>query len=234
MAISKKFWTLAQLITKIEQDLDLEGEVFIQPEELIGYINAGIDEAEAEVHTLYEDYFLSRQPLTLVNGTSEYDMPTNIYADKVRNIIYNNGSRAYEITRIREWKKFIEYSLDLVGGPTDSVEYRYFLINETPGEPKILFTPEVGENGTTVVVWFLRQANRLEIETDKMDIPEAANFVMQHAKVSCYEKEGHPNLAKAMNDLEKERALLQGTLATRVPDNNNELEMDLSFYQEMN
>ena len=57
---------------------------------------------------------------------------------------------------------------------------------------------------------------------------------MQHAKVRCYEKEGHPNLGKAMQDLEKERTLLQGILASMIPDANNVIEMDLSSYEEMN
>ncbi len=234
MATTKKFWTRAELVTKIERDLDLEGETFIQPEELIGYINEAIDEAETEVHALYEDYFLDSTTITLVSGTNEYDAPTDIYGDKIRCVIYRNGDRTYEVMRMRDWRKFLEYTLDLVGGATDAAEYKYFLVNRGPAEVKLLFSPSVAESGERITVWYLRQANRLESDSDKMDIPEAANFVMRHAKVSCYEKEGHPNLAKAMADLEKERALLQGSLATRQPDNNDTIEMDLSHYEEHN
>ena len=105
-------------------------------------------------------------------------------------------------------------------------------MNSTAGSPKILFTPEVEENGQYITVWFLRQANRLSAATDKMDIPEAANFVMQYVKCRVYEKEGHPNLSKALMDLQDFKGGLVGVLQTMVPDADNEIEMDTSFYQE--
>jgi len=234
MAITTKFWTLLQLTTKIERDLALEDEDFVQPDELTDYINEAIDEAEAEVHGLYEDYFLCRSTITLVSGTSEYALPTSIYAHKIRRITYRRGTRTYTINRIRDWKKFEEFELDKVGGAQSEAEYRYLLVNEAAGSPKILFTPDVAESGAYVTVWYYRQANRLSADADLMDIPEAANFVLQHVKVRCYEKEGHPNLAKAMSDLERERALLQSTLTAMIPDADTTIEMDLSLYEEMN
>ena len=53
----RKYWTLGQIKAKVKRDLDIESEVFIQPDELIEYINDAIDEAESEIHSLYEDYF---------------------------------------------------------------------------------------------------------------------------------------------------------------------------------
>jgi hypothetical protein len=235
MAIATKFWTYSELKEKVERDLDLEGEVFIQPEEMQDYFNEGVDRAEEIVHTLYEDYFLDKDPITLVSGTNEYAMPSRIYAHKIRRVIYRNGSRVYPISRIKDWKKFEEYSLDLVGGSQGSAaEYRYFILNQTAGSPKILFTPEVGEAGAYVTVWFLRQANRFASNSDVLDVPEAANFVMQYVKCRCYEKEGHPGLIKALSDLTEMRLGLEGVLSAMVPDADNEIEMDTSFYGEMN
>lgn len=234
MSTATKFWTYNDIKTKIERDLDLEGEVFIQPDELMGYANSAIDMAEQIVHGLYEDYFLDKDTITLASGVDEYALPSRIYAHKIRGIIYRNGSRLYEIKRERDWKKFITYSAGVVSGPTDSVERRYFILNQTAGSPKILFTPPVNEVGSFVTVWFLRQANSFETGTDILDIPEAANFVMQYMKVCCYEKEGNPNLQKAMADLAAEKIALEGTLTAMIPDANNEIELDLSFYQEQN
>lgn len=234
MAITKKYWTLAQLVAKVEADLNLEDEGFVTPSEMVGYVNEAIDEAETEVHGIYEDYFLSKEALTLVGGTSEYSIPTTVFAHKIRRITYRNGTRTYTVKRIRDWKKFEEFELNKVGGAQSGAEYQYFLINSSVGDPKILFSPDVSESGAYMTIWFLRQANRLEVDADKMDIPEAANFVLQYVKMRCYEKEGHPNLTKAMEDVEKERTLLTGILASMVPDADNEIEMDLSSYQEMN
>ena len=235
MSIASRYWTYTELSDKVERDLDLEGEVFIQPTELLDYFNEAVDKAEEIVHTLYEDYFLDKDTITLVSGTSEYSLPSRIYAHKIRRIIYRNGSRVYTVARIKDWKKFEEYALDLVGGSLGNTsEYKYFILNQAAGTPKLLFTPEVGESGTYITVWFLRQANRFVSGSDVLDIPEAANFVMQYVKCRCYEKEGHPNLAMGLAALAESKASLEGVLSTMVPDADNEVEMDLSVYEEMN
>lgn len=235
MSIATRYWTYLELKEKVERDLDLEGEVFIQPAEILGYFNEAVDQAETLVHGLYEDYFLDKDTITLVSATSEYVLPTRIYAHKIRRIIYRNGSTVYAINRIKDWKKFEQYALDLVGGSQGSAAvYQYFLLNQAAGTPKLLFTPEVGESGTFVTVWFLRQANRFVDDSDVLDIPEAANFIMQYVKCKCYEKEGHPNTGLAMNVLVDAKTDLEGILAAMVPDADNEIEMDTSFYEEMN
>lgn len=235
MAIATRFWTYLELKDKLERDLDLEGEVFIQPTELQEYFNEAIDKAEEIVHTLYEDYFLDKDTITLVSGTSEYTLPSRIYAHKIRRVIYRNGGRCYTVSRVRDWRKFEHYAMDLVGGSQGAAaEYKYFIINSTAGSPKILFTPEVGESGTYITVWFLRQANRLSDDADVLDVPEAANFVLQYVKCRCYEKEGHPNLAKSLGDLQEMKVSLEGALTAMVPDADNEIEADMSFYEEMN
>lgn len=234
MAIATKFWTYSELKAKVESDLDLEGEVFIQPAEMLGYFNEAIEAVEKIVHGLYEDYFLDHDPITLISGTNEYVLPTRIYAHKIRAIMYRNGSRTYEVMRIRDWKKFLEYTLNKVGGAQNSAEYRWFLINQAAGLPKALFTPDVSEDGPWIDVWFLRCANRFAGDTDILDVPEASNYVMQFVKKRCYEKEGHPNIVLALSDLAKEQADLEGILTAMIPDANNEVEMDLSFYAEMN
>ncbi len=234
MAIATKFWTYSELKAKVEADCNLEGEVFITDTEMLGYFNEAVEAVEKIVHGLYEDYFLDKDTITFVQGTSEYVLPSRVYAHKIRSIMYRNGSRVYEIKRIRDWKKFREYTLNLVANSGDQVEYSWFLINQAAGSPKGLFTPEVAENGTYVTVWFLRCANRFAGLTDVLDVPEAANYVMQYVKKRCYEKEGHPNIVMAIPDLAKEQADLEGILTAMIPDANNEIEMDTSFYEDFN
>lgn len=234
MAISSRYWTLAELTAKIQQDTDTEDELFIQPSELLSYINEAIDEAELEIHGLYEDYFLDKTSLTLVSGTDEYSLPSAIYAHKIRRITYRNGTRVYTVKRLRDWRKFERYEINKVYSTSGSEELGYFILNQTAGSPKLLFSPPVNENGAFITIWYLRQANRLVNTTDVLDIPEAANFVIQHVKKRLYEKEGHPMIVGAIADLEKERGLLQSILASMVPDADNEIEMDVSFYEEFN
>lgn len=226
------YWTWQMIQDKVENDLDLQSEIFISQTELLAYANEGIREAEAEIHSIYEDYFLSREALTLVNGQEEYDIPTAMYAHKIRRMVYKNGSKVYTVDRIRDWKKFEEYALENIN--KSSTTYNFFLVNTTPGSPKILLSPPAKEDGAFITIWYLREANRLVSLTDICDIPEFVNFVIQYMKVRCYEKEvGHPALPKAMADLEQQRQQMVSTLASMVPDAENNIEADLSMYWEM-
>lgn len=227
-----EYWTWAMIRDKIERDLDLQAEIFMDDTELLAYANEAIRESEAEIHDIYEDYFLSRAALTFVSNQEEYDLPADLYAHKIRRIIYKNGTKTYSIDRIKDWKKFEEYALESIN--KSSTTYNYFLINATPGSPKILLTPPGKEDGAFATIWYLRKANRLVDLTDICDIPEFINFVLQYIKVRCYEKEqGNPNLQKAMADLEQQRGQMTSTLSSMVPDAANEIEPDLSGYTEM-
>ena len=226
-----RFWTWSEIKAKVEADLALEGEEFVGETELLAYANEAIDEAEAEVHAIYEDYFLSRATVTFVSGTDDYVLPSDIYAQKIRSVLYRNGSSVAVVPRLRDWKKFQNYTLNLTTSASAGC-YNYLLINSTAGSPKILFTPPVLESGAYITVWYLRQANRLTVDADVCDIPEFVSFVIQHMKVRCYEKEGHPMLQKAMYDLEQQRKQMNDTLTAMVPDQENEIEADLSSYFE--
>lgn len=228
----RKYWTLGQIRKKVQADLDIQGETFIRSDEFDAYVNEAIDEAEAEIHALYEDYFLDRDKISLVADQEEYDLPDNIYAHKIRRITYNNQSSTYTVHRVQDWKKFEKYEISNNYETSDL--YQYFIMNETAGTPKILLLPPARETGDFLTIWYLRQANRLVNEEDICDIPDFVNFVFQYVKFRVYEKEGHPNLGIATQALEQQRRLMQGTLATMVPDAENKIEEDFSFYEEMN
>ena len=228
-----KFWTWAEIRAKVERECDLEDETFVRPEELVEYVNEAIDEAEAEIHSLYEDYFLKKADIAVVSQDEELDLPTDIYAHKIRRVIFTSsgGGSTYNVERMKDWHKFEEKAVSDVGQTTDL--YRYFITNETAGSPKILLVPKMRESGT-MRVWYLRNANRIEDDTDICDIPEFINFIFAHMKVKVYEKEGHPGLPGAMQKLEMERERMSGVLSQMVPDADNEVEMDLRLYEEMN
>lgn len=227
-----RFWTWSEIKEKVQRDLDLEDETFITPDELLGYANEAIDEAEGEIHSLYEGYFRARSTVTLVSGTEGYALPTSIYAAKILRVFYRNGSTVYPVTRIPESKMLEAYETAQAAGDTGVAQYQYFLENSTAGSPQMVFVPTPNESGAFVTVWHIRNANRLTADADLCDIPEFINFVLQHMKVRCYEKEGHPNLLKAVQDLETERSRMTSTLSQMVADGQNEIEADFSHYRE--
>lgn len=85
-------YTYAMLKNKLTEDLDLINEPFISEDELLGYMNEAIEEAETAVHTLgIEDtYFLSSDFIYLIPGQSAYNLPADIYANKIRKMYYSN------------------------------------------------------------------------------------------------------------------------------------------------
>lgn len=226
-----RFWTYAEIKAKILRDLDLEDESYISATELLDYVNEAIDEAEAEIHTLAEDYFLVRGAITLVSGTDDYAFPSDIYGMKIRELWYKNGSTYREIDRLRDWNKIGNYIAGLTTS-SSAGNYSYFIVNETAGAPKIVFTPPVLESGAYVRISYLRNAQRMTVDASVCDIPEFVSFVIQYAKVRCYEKEGHPNLSLALAVLEQQRAQMNDTLQNMVLDNENTIEADMSFYGE--
>lgn len=231
-----KYWQWSEIRAKIELECDLEDEDFVRRNELLDYCNEAIDEAEAEIHSLYEDYFLKKTDIPVVANDELFSMSSllpDIYADKIRRLIFTEAgsTTTYTVTRLKDWKKFEQKAVADTQVTTDL--YQYFIINNTPGNPQIMLVPKSRESGT-LTVWYLRNANRLAVDTDVCDIPEFINFIFSHMKMKVYAKEGHPGYQEALERLETERARMNAVLASRVPDAENEIELDTSAYEDMN
>lgn len=235
MSITTLYWTYAMLRDKVLRDLDLEEETFISSSEMLSFANEAIDRCEQEVVTIYEDYFLDYEVLAIVSGQDEYELPPNIYAHKIRRMVFFDGNTVYKVKRLGDWKKFETYELDRANGNGVNL-FDYFIRNAVPGAPTILFTPVPTTMGQ-VRIWYLRQSNRLEDPVDILDIPEGHNYVLAYMKMKCIEKETHaeltPGLQKAIADVETERKLMVETLTAMVPDAENEIEPDFTLYEEM-
>lgn len=227
------YWTYSEIKTKVERDLDLEAEDFVTDAELLGYANEAIDEVEKQIHTLYQDYFLSRSVITLVAGQEEYTLPTDIYAHKIRQIVYRNGTSVWKLDRVRDWNKFVNYELEKAYN-TGTQYYGYFILNQTAGSPKLLLTPTPTEAGAYLQIWYLRNANELVDGNSVCDIPEAVNYVMAYMRMKVMEKELHPNLGKAISDVESQKQITLQTLSDMFPDNENTIEADTRLYDDMN
>lgn len=177
MSDEQKFYTFKEAADKVKRDLDLNEEdpeeTFVKTDELIGYYNEGIDEAEAEIMTLHEDYFLTSDYVPLAQGSDTYDMPKNIYANKLRDVMFENGSIIYEVKKFRMRFKFEKIAFGRQFGQAD--DYRYFLTNDAPGKRKFVIVPAARETATLPPLsnpftpmrrWYIRQANRIPITGD--------------------------------------------------------------------
>jgi len=238
MAINKQYWTANQIIQRVKDELDLDEETFIDDPELLRYCNAAIDRAEQNLIGIHKDYFLTSDTITLASGTREYPLPVDIYAHKIRRIIYENGSRVYKVTRIQDWKKFERMAISNVNN--SATLYEYFLVNREVANPKINFVPVPSETGDFITVWYCRQANRfndadINNADNVLDIPEAFNYVVEFVKMKCDIKEKRRMGQLEMGEYPEvamEMSQMMGALQEMVPDAENLIEPDYSTYEE--
>lgn len=241
-----KLFTYNEVETKIRMDLDLQdADNFIQNEEMVGYVNEGIKEAESDILKLSEDYFLVPDAtLTWVNGTSDYALPTDIYGEKIRGMTYVNGTKIYPVRRLRDPDLFYKIQ-ELNINPTNEQERQYFLKNATAGaQGKFVFVPTPQESGAFVKYAYIRSAQRVPLLSESgtrttqlatiLDIPEWTDFIIQWAKVRCYEKTKDNRYADARQDLAAIRKSMNEALTQKTPDNEDQVPMDLGFYIEHN
>jgi hypothetical protein len=147
--------------------------------------------------------------------------------------MYQNGETIFPIKRVRDWKKFERMAL-LKQYPA-TVEYNYIIKNPSAADGvKLVLIPASRETSSSVVtIWYLRNANRMTLPTSICDIPEFTSFVIQFMKCRIQEKEGHPNMATSFQILESLRNQMRDTLRDMVPDQENQIELDMSTYEEM-
>ena len=289
-----QYFTRKQIKDRVRNGLDLIDEDFITDAALNDFVNEAIDQAEAEIHTIYEDYFLTRKKIRFVVNKNLYLLPPNIYANKIRRFQFRVGSTRYDINKLKEIRHtlFIEPdedyrykivndnfaisglptigspiitdvsdtdNLDIgaqvngVGIPTDSL---ITAITDSPNTITISANATAGGATTTlniggdyqikiyppsrentfgrgeegVTLWYLRNARRLELDTDECDIPEFIPYIVQYAKMRCYEFEGHPNTVKAVADSDRYKKLMVETLTQMIPDDDSRIPMDFEFY----
>lgn len=227
-----KRWTLEEIKDKLMRDLDLEAEDFVTDHELIDIINEGIDDCEALIHGLgrENEYFLAKGTINLVQGQDTYDLPSDIYANKILAINYVNGSTIYPVRRMRAAHRFSDIEvLKQFGGADD---YKYLIIHDSTADGyKINLFPTTRETLTGgLVMWYIRNANRLEVDADICDIPEFVYYVIAFAKYQVLFKEGHPNSQEAALELQRQKENMLSTLKEMVPDGDDELLKDFSHY----
>lgn len=234
--------TFAQIKAKVERELDIEVEEFIQPEEFVEYVNDGISIAEASIHKLglEDEYFLTKYTLPLVTGQEDYALPAPIYMNKIRAVVYSLGSTIYTIERLRGADKFEDLArINQYTSVTDY--YKYLIRNDSAagGVVMQLVPPSRETTPNAAKIWYIRETAKWVYDPAGLydnllcDLPQIAmQFLYQYVKYRCYEKEGHPNTADALTMLGELKAEMITTMEQMVADDNTEIVKDLSIYQD--
>jgi hypothetical protein len=296
--------TYSQLKLFVQNKLDLRDEDFITDDEMLEYVEEALKYCESEIHKLNieDQYFVAHAPIRLVANKYDYDLPSNIYANKILRIVYSNGSVTTTLNRIRNRVRFETADDERKFGVSTQGTYGYMLVNNdvrsgvklrlypTPREASTVVTTtgDIAANeiltnlgstsgispgwfisstsanmptgntvqsvdsatqitmsagglgasvGATITfteprvqVWYIRNVDIPDANSDYIDFPEFWHFVAQHVIVNCLNKEvGNPRAQAETMRLEEYRKQMIETLSNMVPDQDDEIEQDLRF-----
>lgn len=222
-----RYWTWGEIREKIESELDLQEEPDILAKgELCGYLNDAIDLCEQHFIKLGDYFFSVSEPISIVPGTKDYDLPEDIYATKIRKIFLDDE---YEIKQLKELNH-IPALKQMVGN-----DYRYRLINMPGAKPKLRLYPTPTQAGT-LEIYYTRNANRIDADGadgQEVDIPEAMNYILEYLRMCVYRKEKQfQSMMDCKENLVKLEDMLLGALGARVDDENNQIDPDVELYED--
>jgi hypothetical protein len=226
--------TLLDIRDQVVDDLDLQDDDSITTEDLNRWINDGIRAAEAQIHTLYEDYFLSRIEYALTPNVRELDYPSDIYAKKIRKMLFKEANSpntaSHEVKR--EKNLISAEARDIYEDQTSTPTLTWIGTNTSVDGPKIRLYPAQVRAGV-LVVFYIRNAAQLASDTDVCDIDEFEKYIVQFTKTQAYMKHGDPRSEDSKMLEEQLKKDMIDTLSNRTPDNNDEITMDLKHYEDM-
>lgn len=211
----------------IRNELNLGDQGLVDDAELLCMANRALQMAEGEIHSLNEDYFRTSDKLTLVGGTAEYALPIGIYGTKLRMVLFDDGTKRYEVKRVRPNHL----------GHVHSDRLRYELDNSSTLGCRMVFRDTPTVDGQFIKRWFIRRVNPIVSDVTVIDLPEFSIFVFNFVKMQCLCKaEGVVSpvlLEMAKTELQMARDLMVGSLSVAVVDEDEgAIDSDMSFYNE--
>jgi hypothetical protein len=164
-----EYKTYADLKLRAQERVDTEDETFVDDNELLRYCQEAVDMCEARIHDMGigDKYFETVTPLLLKSGYSDYQFPSNIYANKILRIIWNRANDVYEIKRLTREKRYTDsVIIDRYSTP-DLLTYRIYN-NDPSVKPVIRMTPRPNYTvpQVTRVVETTISSNLLVVTTD--------------------------------------------------------------------
>ena len=228
--------TFGDLREQVEAELDTEDESFVQESEMIRYFNSAVTLCEATMVKLglREKYLQSESLISLVQGQTDYTLPSDIVASKIRKVVYRNGPLVYTM---RPMTVEAGYAIEDVNKITTSCEYYYYMLYKIGTDIIFRITPgAVSSVANAVRLVYMKSLNRYVNETDLCDVPEICyEYIQSYVRYRVYAKESHQNTADEKANMVALNQLMQETLANQIADPQaDEVEQDMSHYDDMN
>jgi len=228
--------TFLEAKDKIEEETGTQGENFVSETEMFAFFNSAVDAAKAEIQKLglWDEYFLTNANITTIIDQAEYDLPSNIYATKIKGITFDDGSNDYIIRRLKNRQRFLRKRQ--IERDDKTADYKYFITNESTavGKKIVLIPPAREASATNIEIWYTRDSEKLKKDSDIIDIPEFIDFIYEFVKKSIKEKEIFPQSLGPQDLIQfnYQRKLMIDTLTEMIEDNDTILEPDFTHYQD--
>jgi hypothetical protein len=223
-------WTLDELVTKIQNDLELHGDTFVVPLDIKSYINDAIDDAEQIIIDLFSDFFLTFTDLIVEKDQTIVDLPQDMYESRIRGIYYNETgwTTGQTIAAQQRYYKIKKLALEYQGYVQTNVDYQYRLINTSLLQQKIYFFPAIDEASTDKFrFWYIRRAKRLDQGTDLLEKGLRPQYILARTKCAIMQKEGDPAYeSEKANWLKQEEAMISSLSRTTDDDEDSYLYPD--------
>lgn len=228
--------TFGDLKTQVEQELDTEGEDFIQPAELRNYFNSAVILCEATIVKLglKEKYLQGESYLSTIAGSSDYPLPSDIVINKIRKVTYTNNSASYTLKPMNSEDGYAFE--DSMRGQNASSEYYNYTIYKIGNQYvfRLVPRPTLAVNNAIRIVYF-KSLQRYTADSDLCDLPDVCyEYLMSYVRYRVYAKESHVNTPDEKQNMSALLGLMQETMQNQIADPDLEVnEADFSFYEEM-
>ena len=179
-----------------------------------------------------DEYYLSRHKDNTVANVDEYDLPADIFATKIRRVLYVESNTEYfPITRYRGRFKFEQYLQDEQEDESDP-HYKYLILNNAEEGGYILKTvPAIKVSVTDGLhIWYIREPCELKEESDVIDVPYIS-WVFRYVMNRVKEKENRLG-PQDLQELQVLETAMITSLTEQVQDDDDTVDMDTSTYEE--
>lgn len=217
-------WPLSRIVSKIQDDLDLHEENFVTTDDIKQFIGDAIDDAEEIIIDCFSDFFLTYSDLSVTAGDTTIVLPEDLYESRLRGVYFSEGGFGSDANG--EAYKLRKISLSDVTNVGSSDRYTYRLINTTSLGQKLYVYPAIRDTSTSQFrVWYIRQAKRLDDDTDLLEKGLRVQYILAHVKKSILEKIGDPMVEVWAKRLDKQEDKLKNSLA-RLTDDDEDVRLE--------
>ena len=227
--------TLLEMKEKIKSDLEMREEQYLPDSDIVRLINDAVSDAHKHIVRVYEDYFLSFHTQELAATQSVLTLPVDLFADKIRAIIYRDGeigsaSITCEFSKVKSLRDAMNVR-NIISNNSGAMRL-WLLTDQTVATRGVKLIPETGRAGH-VDMWYIRRPALMANDSDVCPIPEFADYVVQRAKVAYYRNDGDPRYADEKGELLELQEQMINTLSNRtLGEDDNVIKRDVSFYED--